>query len=141
ARQMVESPYGNGLDVMLGGGRGNFMPSTQQAPEYPDVRGPRSDGRDLVAEWAARHPRGTYAWNDVQLAGAPPSAPLLGLFEPDVLQYVQDAGRVRAGALSVAGMTRAAISHLQAQDKDGYVLLVEGALIDYAHHEGNAYRA
>ena len=66
--------------------------------------------------------------------------PLLGLFEPDRLQYVQDAAQDRAGAPSLAEMTRVAISRLQAQDK-GYVLLVEGALIDYAHHEGNAYRA
>ena len=37
-------------------------------------------------------------------------------------------------------MTRAAIERLQ-HDPEGYVLLVEGALIDYAHHAGNAYRA
>jgi len=141
ARQMVESPYGNGLDVMLGGGRGNFMPSTQQDPEYPDVRGLRSDGRDLVAEWQARHPQGAYAWDAAQLAAAPASAPLLGLFEPSQMHYAHDAAQDRAGAPSLADMTRAAIEHLQAQGKDGYVLLVEGALIDYANHDGNAFRA
>ncbi len=140
ARQMVESPYGRGPDVLLGGGRGNFMPATQQDPEYPEVRGERSDGRDLVAEWRARHPGGAYAWNAAQLAAAPADAPLLGLFEPDRMQFVQDAAQDRAGAPSLADMTRAAISRLQAQGH-GYVLLVEGALIDYAHHEGNAYRA
>jgi alkaline phosphatase len=140
ARQMVESAYGTGPDVLLGGGRGNFMPSTQQDPEYPDRSGLRSDGRDLVAEWQARHPGGAYAWNAAQLAAAPPAAPLLGLFEPAELHYVHDAAQDRAGAPDLAAMTRAAISHLQAQGK-GYVLLVEGALIDYAHHEGNAYRA
>jgi alkaline phosphatase len=141
ARQMVESPYGDGPDVMLGGGRGNFMPSTQPDPEYPDRNGLRSDGRDLVAEWRARHPGGAYAWNAAQLAAAPASAPLLGLFEPAELHYVHDAAQDRAGAPSLAEMTRAAISHLQAQGRHGYVLLVEGALIDYAHHDGNAYRA
>jgi alkaline phosphatase len=140
ARQMVESPYGSGPDVVLGGGRGNFMPATQPDPEYPDRNGLRSDGRDLVAEWRARHPRGTYAWSAAQLAEAPASAPLLGLIEPADLQFVHDAAQDRAGAPSLADMTRAAISHLQAQGK-GYVLLVEGALIDYAHHDGNAYRA
>src|SRR3546814_5200505 len=34
ARQMVESPYGTGPDVLLGGGRGNFMPASQVDPEY-----------------------------------------------------------------------------------------------------------
>lgn len=140
ARQMVESAYGTGPDVLLGGGRGNFMPSTQPDPEYPDRNGVRSDGRDLVAEWQARHPGGVYAWNAAQLAAAPPAAPLLGLFEPAELHYVHDAAQDRAGAPDLAAMTRAAISHLQAQGK-GYVLLVEGALIDYAHHEGNAWRA
>jgi alkaline phosphatase len=140
ARQMVESAYGSGLDVLLGGGRGNFMPASQQDPEYPDVDGLRSDGRDLIAEWQARHPGGVYAWNAAQLAAAPAKAPLLGLFEPKELHYVHDAAQDRAGAPSLADMTRAAISRLQAQGK-GYVLLVEGALIDYAHHKGNAYRA
>src|SRR3546814_7523158 len=37
-------------------------------------------------------------------------------------------------------MTGDAIRRLQ-QNPSGYVLLVEGALIDYAHHEGNAFRA
>ena len=140
ARQMVESPYGTGPDVLLGGGRGNFLPRTQQDPEYPERTGLRNDGRDLVAEWRARHPGGAYAWNAAQFAAAPAGAPLLGLFEPDRMQYVHDAAQDRAGAPSLAEMTRAAISRLQAQDK-GYVLLVEGALIDYAHHDGNAYRA
>jgi alkaline phosphatase len=140
ARQMVESAYGNGPDVLLGGGRGNFMPASQRDPEYPDVRGARSDGRDLIAEWQARHPGGAYAWNAAQLAAAPASAPLLGLFEPKELHYVHDVAQDRAGAPGLADMTRAAITRLQAQGK-GYVLLVEGALIDYAHHEGNAYRA
>jgi len=142
ARQMVESPYGNGPDVLLGGGRGNFLPATQPDPEYPEATGLRGDGRDLVATWLARHPDGAYAWNAAQLASAPPGKPLLGLFEPDRLHYRHDAARDRAGAPSLADMTRAAIERLQAMGgRDGYVLLVEGALIDYAHHEGNAYRA
>jgi len=140
ARQMVESPYGRGPDVVLGGGRGNFMPATQQDPEYPGTKGLRSDSRDLIAEWQARHPGGTYAWNAAQFAAAPASAPLLGLFEPNQLHFVHDGSQDRAGAPSLADMTRAAISRLQAQDK-GYVLLVEGGRIDHAHHDGNAYRA
>src|SRR3546814_20615642 len=66
ARQMVESPYGTGPDVLLGGGRGNFMPASQVDPEYPDQHGRRQDGRDLIAEWRQRHPRGAYAWNGAQ---------------------------------------------------------------------------
>jgi alkaline phosphatase len=140
ARQMVESPYGTGPDVLMGGGRGNFMPAGQRDPEYGDKRGVRLDGRDLIAEWQARHPGGSYAWNAAQLAAAPESGPLLGLFEPSAMRYAHDRGDDGAGEPTLAQMTRAAIQRLQ-RDPDGYVLLVEGALIDYAHHAGNAFRA
>lgn len=140
ARQMVESPYGSGPDVLMGGGRGNFMPAGQRDPEYADKAGLRLDDRDLVAEWQSRHPGGSYAWNAAQLAAAPDSGPLLGLFEPSAMHYAQDRGEDSAGEPTLAQMTRAAIHRLQ-HDPDGYVLLVEGALIDYAHHEGNAFRA
>lgn len=140
ARQMIESPYGQGLDVLMGGGRTNFLPSTQADPEYPDVRGLRKDGRDLVAAWRTRHPRGRYVWNLQQLAQAPADQPLLALFEPSHMQYEHDRARDRAGEPSLAEMTRAAIARLQ-RNPNGYVLLVEGGRIDHAHHNGNAYRA
>src|SRR5690606_31650100 len=140
ARQMVESRHGAGPDVLLGGGRANFMPATQSDPEYPDQRGRREDGRDLVARWLARHPGGAYAWNSAQLEAASLDAPLLGLFEPGAMHYVHDRTGDGAGEPTLARMTSAAIERLQ-RDPDGYVLLVEGALIDYAHHAGNAFRA
>ena len=140
ARQMVESPYGAGPDVLLGGGRGNFMPASQADPEYPSQHGRRQDGRDHIAAWRARHPGGQYAWNRAQLLAAPADTPVLGLFEPDVMHYAHDRAQDGAGEPTLAEMTRAAIQRLQG-DPEGYVLLVEGGLIDYAHHDGNAYRA
>ena len=139
ARQLVEGPFG-GPDVLLGGGRAFFLPADRADPEYPDRRGLREDGTDLVAEWQRRHPRGTYAWNAGQLAAAPPDGPLLGLFQPWDMQFEHDRPADPAGEPSLAGMTRAAIARLQ-RDPDGYVLLVEGGRIDHAHHGGNAYRA
>src|SRR5690606_14577209 len=41
---------------------------------------------------------------------------------------------------SLAEMTRAAIAHLSRKG-EGYVLMVEGARIDMAQHDGNAFRA
>ncbi len=140
ARQMVESKFGNGPDVLIGGGRGQFMTTAQPDPEYDDKVGQRLDGRDLIATWMQRHPGGAYAWNAAQLAAAPADAPLLALFESSHLHYEHDRAQDRAGEPSLAEMTRAAISRLQ-RDEDGYVLLVEGGRIDHAHHEGNAYRA
>lgn len=145
ARQIVESPHGAGPDVLMGGGRGQFTPASERDPEYDDKVGLRLDGRNLVAEWLARHPRGTYAWNAQQFDAAPIDRPLLALFEPDHMQYEHDRPRDRAGEPSLADMTRAAIARLQsmstARGDAGYVLLVESGRIDHAHHDGNAHRA
>ncbi|HZH43589.1 MAG TPA: alkaline phosphatase, partial [Lysobacter sp.] len=138
ARQFVESPYGDGPDVLMAGGRRNFMPASQPDPEHPALRGDRGDGRDLIAEWQRRG--GTFVWNARQLAQAPLDAPLLALFEHNHMQFEHDRPRDVAGEPSLAEMTRAAIARLS-RDPDGYVLLVEGGRIDHGHHDGNAYRA
>ena len=140
ARQMIESQYGRGPQVLMGGGRGNFMPVTQRDPEYDDKVGQRLDGRDLIALWQQRHPGGAYVWNTAQLRTAPIDQPLLALFEPDHMQYEHDRSSDRSGEPSLAEMTRAALARLQ-RNANGYVLLVEGGRIDHAHHQGNAYRA
>ncbi|MFZ5655895.1 MAG: alkaline phosphatase [Pseudomonadota bacterium] len=140
ARQLVESPQAAGLKVLMGGGRGSFMPAGQEDPEYDDKRGLRLDGRDLIATWKQRHPAGHYVWNVRQLEAAPVDAPLLALFEPGHMRYEHDRPQDPAGEPDLAAMTRAAIARLSRNPK-GYVLLVEGGRIDHAHHEGNAYRA
>ena len=140
ARQLIESPYGNGPDVLMGGGRSNFFPATERDPEYDDKVGLRLDGRDLVAEWKRRHPDGSYAWNASQFAAAPKDKPLLALFEPSHMQYEHDRPKDKAGEPSLAEMTRSAIERLRG-NAQGFVLLVEGGRIDHAHHSGNAYRA
>ena len=140
ARQLVETPYGRGPDVLMGGGRANFFPATERDAEYDDTTGLRLDGLDLVAEWKRRHPDGHYVWNAAQFAAAPKSAPMLALFEPSHMQFEHDRSKDRAGEPSLAEMTRSAIERLR-NNPNGYVLLVEGGRIDHAHHYGNAYRA
>lgn len=140
ARQLVDTPHAGNFRLLMGGGRENFMPVDQRDPEYDDRTGLRLDGRDLVAQWKARHPRGTYAWNRAQFEAAPMDAPLLALFEPDHMQYEHERAQDRAGEPSLAEMTRNAIQRL-AREPGGYVLLVEAGRIDHAHHYGNAFRA
>jgi alkaline phosphatase len=140
ARQLVETPFGNGPDVLMGGGRDKFMTNRQADPEYPALAGAREDGRDLIEAWQRRHPGGTYAWNAAQLAAAPAGTPLLALFQPGHMQYEHDRAQDAAGEPSLAEMTRAAIARL-ARNPNGFVLLVEGGGIDKASHAGNAYRA
>lgn len=140
ARQLIETPYGNGPDVVMGGGRSNFMPNSEHDPEYPRIVGKRRDGRDLIKEWEQQHPLGSYVWNARQLAQAAPDQPLLALFEPSHMQYEHDRPQDPAGEPSLAEMTRAAISRLS-RNPNGFLLMVEGGRIDHAHHSGNAYRA
>lgn len=138
ARQMVATPFGPGPKVMLGGGRGQFLPVEQRDPEYPDKTGLRRDGRDLVAEWKAAHPGGVYVWNRQQLEAAADAPAVLGLFEHDHMQFEHE--KDRAAEPTLAELTAEAIRRLS-REPNGFVLMVEGARIDHANHMGNAYRA
>ena len=142
AQQLLDAPrYGRGPQVVLAGGRSFFTPKGVTDPEYPAVQGRRVDGRNLIAEWQAANPTGQYLWNAQQFAAHAATAPaVLGLFEPEHMQYEHDRAKDPAGEPSLAEMTRAAIANLSRNDK-GFVLLVEGARIDHANHAGNAYRA
>ncbi len=140
ARQFIESRFGDDVDVALAGGRERFLPASERDPEYPGLVGLRLDGRNLVAEWQRAHPEGRYVWNSTQLdAALAAHAPrLLGLFEPSHMRYERERADDPAGEPDLASMTRAAIQTLQARHDGGWLLLVEGARIDMAHHKGNA---
>jgi len=142
AAQLVAWPHGDGLDLVLGGGRANFLPKTVADPEYPGKTGARGDGRDLVAAWRARFPQGQYVWNQAGFAALDPAAPgpVLGLFEPSHMQYEADRSGDGAGEPALADMVALAIAKLS-RNPNGYVLMVEGGRIDHAHHAGNAKRA
>jgi alkaline phosphatase len=142
ARQLVEFSAGDGIDVALAGGRAKFLPRESADPEYPELRGERLDGRDLVAEWQARHPDGRFVRDarGLEALDLASTRRVFGLFEPSHMRYEFDRGADPAGEPSLAQMTRAALTVL-ARDPDGYVLVVEGGRIDHAHHAGNAFRA
>ena len=142
ARQLVEFPGGDGVDVMLGGGRAHFLPGERQDPEYPEAVGLRADGRDLTAEWLQGNSNRDYVWNRSQFEALAPSAQrqVLGLFEPSHMQF--EADRLASGEQepSLAAMTAFAIESLAGNEK-GFLLIAEGGRIDHAHHVTNAYRA
>lgn len=142
ARQFAEFALGNGIEVALGGGRSNFLAAGAADPEYAEFPGNRLDGRNLIDEWQQRYPDGRFVWNQRQLAALDLSRTprLLGMFEPDHMNFEHDRGKDRAGEPSLAEMTRAAIAVLR-QNPKGFFLMVEGGKIDHAHHAGNAYRA
>ncbi|MBI4161373.1 MAG: alkaline phosphatase [Acidobacteria bacterium] len=141
ARQLVEFPYGDGLEVALGGGRGQFLPEDAPDPEEPDLRGRRRDGRDLTREWLRRK-NSVYVWNLTGFTAVDPgkTGQLLGLFDPSHMEYEHDRSGDAGGEPSLAEMTVKAIDILRRNPK-GFFLMVEGGRIDHAHHDGNAFRA
>lgn len=153
ARQLVEWPYGNGLEVALGGGREMFMPFTQADPESPGAKSPcvdtamqaggRRDGRDLIKAWRNRYRTGgAYVWNKQQFDAIDPqkTTHLLGLFERCHARFEADRASDKAGEPSLAEMAGKAIDILQT-NSEGFFLMVEAGRIDHASHDGNAYRA
>ena len=142
AAQLALMSAGDGLDVALGGGRAQFLPASARDPEYPDQRGRRADGRDLIATWQAARPGRAYVWNRAQLSALDlaKTQQILGLFEPSHMQYEAERARDAAGEPSLAEMTGVALDRL-ARNKKGFVLLVEGGRIDHGHHAGSAYLA
>ena len=140
ARQFIDFSVGDGIDLAFGGGRGNFLP--QLVTDQEGMKGRRKDGRNLVNEWGSRHKDGQYIWNkqgfdhlDVKAKG-----PVLGLFNSSHMQYEVNRASDKGGEPSLAEMTKKALQVLK-NKKGGYFLYVEGARIDHAHHQGNAYKA
>lgn len=141
ARQLIEFSYGNGPEVVLGGGRGNFLPAQAVDPESGKPVGRRKDDRNLIEEWSSKS-GSAYVWNKEQFENldAAKVRRVLGLFEPSHMQYEHDRNKTAAGEPSLTEMTLKAIDILDRNEK-GYFLMVEGGRIDHAHHENNAYRA
>jgi len=142
AQLLQHQQIGNGIEVVLGGGREVMTDTTTTDPEYPALKGRRRDGRNLITEWLAAQRGSQYVWkrDDLLRIDARKTSHLLGLFEPSHMRYDADRGRDPGGEPSLAEMTTKAIEVLSRNTR-GYYLMVEGGRIDHAHHAGNAYRA
>lgn len=142
ARQLIEFPYGDGLEVAFGAGRNKFIPNTKPDPLNSKEKGERTDGRDLTEEWTAKHTASQVVYNKQQLAAIDPKKAkhVLGLFATENMQFDADRLAKQPDEPSLVDMTTKAIDILQ-QNKKGFFLMVEAGRIDQAHHQGSAYRA
>ncbi|WP_237059574.1 alkaline phosphatase [Microbulbifer sediminum] len=142
AAQLVEFAYGDGIDVVLGGGRRAFLP--KGVTDREGEPGRREDGRNLVQEWQQRYPGkgAAYVEDRNGFVDVDPGATdkLLGLFESSHMRYEANRSEDRAGEPSLSEMTGKALAMLD-KGKDGYFLMVEGGRIDHGHHAGSAYNA
>ncbi len=130
---------GDGVDVMMGGGRNHFTPY-----DATSNKAGRVDARNLLTELAAKGY--TVAANKSDMAAAPLTKKFIGLYSSKShLEYELD--RVATPPLgegasqpSLAEMTTKAMDILS-QNASGYFLMVEGGRIDHALHGTNAKRA
>ncbi|XP_060607812.1 alkaline phosphatase-like [Ruditapes philippinarum] len=145
AQQLVDD--NKDINVLLGGGRRYMLPNDTADPETNKIDiNHRRDGRNLIKEWeadkAARGLDYKYVWNKGQFDAVDYRYTdyLLGLFEPNHMQYDLDRDTSASGEPSLAEMTKTAIEILSKGD-NGYFLLVEGARIDHGHHDNLAKKA
>ena len=143
ARQLVEFKHGDGVDVVLGGGRANFLPQYEADPEYESRSGKRTDKRNLINEWIEDKKNRRYVWSLEGLRSLNPksSAQILGLFESSHMHFEADRLKDRVGEPALSEMTEFALNVLNHKNKKGFFLLIEAGRIDHGHHAGNAYRA
>ncbi|WP_078543597.1 alkaline phosphatase [Litchfieldia alkalitelluris] len=115
--------FENGVDVILGGGRSFFLPTSEggKQPEGNLVEEAKKDGYQYVT-------------NSSELSKVKGNK-ILGLFADGAM--APELERSNTNQPSLAEMTDAAINALK-QDKDGFFLMVEGSQIDWAGHAHDA---
>jgi len=116
--EIAKQAIANNVDVMLGGGREDFM--EEEA------------GEDLIAK--AKENGYQYVSDKTQLEKVVPlNGKLLGLFNESYMNYINDRDDLGSNEPTMEAMTKKAIDVLS-EDEDGFFLMAEGARIDHAAH-------
>ncbi|XP_077260226.1 alkaline phosphatase isoform X2 [Temnothorax americanus] len=148
ARQLVEDEPGKNIRIIMGGGR-QVMKSNVSAGEFDPIDTwacYRQDGRDLIDEWMRDKSSRNLAYKVVQNNEELSQVDidnvdyLLGIFANGHIEMDWKRERGPKGQPSLEEMTVTALRILQ-KSKQGYFLMIEGGLIDYAHHRGHAAQA
>ncbi|XP_059610745.1 alkaline phosphatase isoform X2 [Phlebotomus argentipes] len=147
ARQLVEEDPGQKLNVIMGGGRQCLVSGVEGSAADPlDTWSCNSvDGRDLIEKWRndkiEKEHSHVVLQNNSDLANFDESSEyVLGIFANGHLKYEDERDKGEAGMPSLENMTAAALRVLR-RHQNGFFLVVEGGMIDQAHHRGWAKRA
>ncbi|KAI5750422.1 hypothetical protein M8J76_015492 [Diaphorina citri] len=148
ARQLVEDEPGKNIRVIMGGGRQCMITNSSFSPRDPEDEWSckRRDGKDLVQEWALDKTRRGYSYKyvthteELDMLNVDKTDFLLGIFANGHTKMEHDRDKSPTGTPSLEQMTSTALQMLM-KSKAGFLLVVEGGLIDYAHHRGKARRA
>jgi alkaline phosphatase len=126
--------HDSGVDVLLGGGSAYFLPMSRPGSK-------RKDEKDFIAMYQkAGYALATTEAELRETASSPKTRKLLGLFHLENMDGVLDNKFLRKGTTDkfphqpgLVEMTKAALSVLS-RHPNGFVLMVEGAIIDkYTH--------
>ncbi|GEQ69212.1 hypothetical protein JCM33374_g2883 [Metschnikowia sp. JCM 33374] len=133
-QQLWEHPFGSIVDLLIGGGRCHFLPSSVSG-------GCRKDSRNLVNEAIAKNY--TYvsdrAGFDALNNGKNVSLPLLGLLAPKDIPYDIDRNASVYPSLAETAKTAlTALSKATEKSEQGFFILIEGARIDHCGHHQDA---
>jgi alkaline phosphatase len=113
-----------GVDIMLGGGRDYFLPSSEG--------GLRTDGLNLLNISKAE---GVTVATTLAEFNAISEMPVLGLFAMSNLDYTIDKNTEQP---TLAQMTAKALGLLSKNSPNGFFLMVEGSRIDHSGHDNDA---
>lgn len=140
AYQLIHGHVGKHLNVILGGGRQEFM--TTEEKDVEGNYGKRTD-KNLIKHWLHIHRHESHKYVDSKeelLAVDNDVERLFGLFSSDHMPYHLDEEAVEQPTLSE--MVDKALDILDKEDdENGFFLFVEGGKIDHGHHFGLAKKA
>lgn len=138
AQQLIYGTVGRNLNIIMGGGREQFMPKEQK--DIWGGKGKRHDNQDLIDKWKSIHNGASaFVQTKEQLSAVPKDVEfLMGVFGTSHIPFHVDADNETIPTL--AEMVDKAMDILEAQNR-GYFLFVEGGRIDHAHHDTEAVRA
>ncbi|BES92024.1 alkaline phosphatase [Nesidiocoris tenuis] len=145
ARQLIEDEPGRNLNVIMGGGIQAFIsePSKYSNDPLDTWACMRNDSRDLIREWKSHKEQLSASHAVVHDAGSLKNVDtekteyLLGLFGNGHMSFNYLRDKTDKGQPSLAQMATTAVKILK-NNPNGFFLMVEGGLIDYAHHRGRA---
>lgn len=124
--RIIDGYLANDIDLLLGGGRGGFLPKLARGSA-------RKDERDLIAEFKAKGYAYVSTLEELRKADTPR---LLGLFHEKAMPF--DLDRDPASDPSVFDMMEAALRILQKHSPRGFLLFLESENTDEANHDSDA---
>lgn len=140
AYQLVHSLVGKRLNLIMGGGRQEFI--TELEKDIDGNFGLRTD-KNLINQWMHIHRKKNHKYIETkeQLMNVDENVEkLLGLFDSNHMPYNLDENSSEKPSLSE--MVEKALDILKSKNDDkGFFLFVEGGKIDHAHHFNEAQKA